>query len=253
MDRAKYQDLYEINPIMLEGGIAGAGPIPLSTVLSAAKLDNGLYNPVAAGEYFGNFRILPGGTLIANEIAMYPFANQGVAANAVITDPLEIAVEMLVPASAGIGVGIKKQIMTLLKTVLDTHIAYGGWFNISTPSYDYQGCLLKDLTDQTDNGAGSQVQVRWVFTFVQPLITNAQLQASQNQLLRKISNRTKNAGNPPGSQPLVTDLGAAGTSITQNVVPSATGASNIFSGSGLTPNGAPALETVAPIQPGQTI
>jgi len=245
-----YQLSYEINPIILEGGIAGAGPQALSTILSAVNFTDGLLNPSQGAFFFGNFRVLPGHNLMKNEIAMYPVANQSVAGNAVITDPLSVQLEMLVPANADVPVETKKSIMTLLKSILDQHTALGGWYNIATPSYTYLACLLNDLTDSSDQGDGSQVQTRWVWSFTQPLITIERAQAAQNQLMRKISNRTANAGDPPGSRPLVTSIGDPSANITQNVIPSSSNlqASNVTSGS--QPSGAPSVQTVSPVQPG---
>lgn len=237
MSRSEYQVSYQVSPIMLVGGVAGTGMLPLVNVLSSANYRQGLLSPSSqqdSSSFFGQFRVMPGHTLIENEAAMYPVANQTVAANAIIANPLKLSVEMLVPANSRTTVANKLSLMTSLKSTLDTHTAKGGWYNVATPSYIYQGCLLLNLQDSTDDDSGSQVQVRWVWSFVQPLLTVKAAEAAQNQFMAKISSSTRNTGDPPGSQPLSTSLGQPGANVVQNVVPSSAN---------------PAASNVAPVNP----
>lgn len=248
-----YQVGFEISPIILVGGVAGTGMLPIVNVLSSQNYNLGILSTAQQStldNFFGHFRVLPGHTLMDNEVATYPVANQTVAANAVITDPLRLAVEMLVPANDKITVFNKLALMTQLKATLDKHTALGGWYNVATPSYIYQGCLLTGLTDGTDAEEGSQVQVRWVWSFIQPLLTVAAAQAAQNQAMAKITKSTKNSGDPPGSTPLSSDLGQPSSNIVQNVVPSASSpiGSNVAPSS--INNGSVTVQSVSPIVPG---
>jgi len=251
--RSEYQVSYQVSPIMLVGGVAGTGMLPLISVLSSVNYQNGLLSsptPQSSDNYFGQFKIIPGHTLMENEVATYPVANQTVAANAIIANPLKLAVEMLVPANGRITVANKLAVMTSLKSTLDRHTAAGGWYNVATPSYIYQGCLLTSLVDGTEEEAGSQVQVRWVWSFMQPLLTVQAAQAAQNQAMAKISGATKNSGDPPGSVPLSNNIGQPGANLVQNVVPAATHpvASNVAPINSTTSS--VDVQSVSPISPG---
>ena len=257
MTLSNYQTSYEISPIILVGGVAGTGMLPLISVLSSQNFGLGILSPALinattpnADDYFGHFRVLPGHTLMDNEVATYPVANQTVAANAIIADPLRLAIEMLVPATSKVTVENKLSIMTALKSTLDKHTALGGWYNVATPSYIYQGCLLTSLIDASDTEEGSQSQVRWVWSFLQPLLTASAAQAAQNQAMSKIARTTKNSGDPPGSTPLSSNLGQPSANIVQNVVPAAS--SNIASSVAPSSNnnGNVTVQSVSPIMPG---
>lgn len=254
MALSDFQLSFEISPIILVGGIAGTGMLPLINILSSQNYDEGVTSSSSAltnEDYFGHFRILPGGTLMDNEVAQYPLANQSVAANAIITNPLKLAVEMLVPATDQVTMSQKLSVITNLKSKLDDHTAQGGWYNVATPSYIYQGCLLLNLTDTSDEEVGSQPQVRWIWNFMQPLITLAAAQAAQNQAMAKISNQTQNAGDPPGSDTVSTGIGQPSSNIVQNVVPASTNSrgSNVAPSSGI-PAGTASVQSVSPIIPG---
>ena len=255
MSLSDFQNSYQYGPIVLVGGIAGAGMLPLPSIISSQNYpggvtsaadstdpnaiqtvfgqgsSNSLNNITAAGTpaafvaipFFGQFRVLPGNTLMKNEVATYPVANQTTAANAVITEPLTVSLEMIAPANGSIPFSTKTAIMNSLKKSLDKHTAQGGWYNVATPSYVYQGCLLTDLVDASDDGEGSQPQVRWVWNFMQPLLTAAAAQAAQNQFMAKISAQTQNSGSPPGSNAVQTGVGNPSSNITQNIIPASSG------------------------------
>ena len=227
MSANSYWTQYQVNPIYLVGGIAGAGMMAISSVLNAAGYPAGLTSGSTAtlGDTFGAFSVLPGGTLIDNEIAEYPFANATTAADAVITQPLHISLDMLVPSDgSAVTLNNRLSIMTALKTTLDNHVAQGGLFNVATPSFIYFNCLLVSLVDTTGADIGGQVQIRWQWNFRQPLVTLQAAQAQQNSSLSKITNQTKSVGDPPGSQPIASGIGQPGTNVAAAVVPSVTGA-----------------------------
>lgn len=253
MSLSDYQNSYQVSPIILVGGIAGTGMLPVVSLLNAQSYPQGITgspdpdNPPG----FGSFRPLAGHTLMDNEGATYPLANQQTAANAIITNPLRISLEMIVPADGNtITLANKLSIITALKSSLDNHTAQGGWYNVATPSYIYQGCLLLTLVDATEEEEGGQPQVRWIWNFMQPLITLAQAQAAQNQAMAKISGQTQNSGDPPGSQPVTTGIGQPSANIVQNQVPAASGPI----GSNIAPAGMPTgvtnIQSVSPISPG---
>lgn len=253
MSRSNYELSYQISPIILVGGIAGTGMLPIISLLSSGSYTGVTGSSLEAhgSDAFGQFRPMSSHTLMDNEVATYPVANQTVAANAIITNPLRIALEMLVPAKGAVTLANKLSIMTALKSSLDNHTALGGWYNVATPSYIYQGCLLTRLEDASDEGTGDQPQVRWIWSFMQPLLTAQAAQAAQNQAMAKISNNTRNSGDPPGSQPVVTGVTNPSSNIVQNVVPAASGpaASNVAPSN--TSSGSPNTQAVSPITPGR--
>lgn len=228
-------------PIVLVAGIAGTGVLPIATLLNAgtdvkgAQTLQAIANAIAAGQdpaavhsrvnsdtAFGSFRVLPGGTLMDNENAKYPLATMSVAANAIITNPLHVAVEMAAPAGNGLTLAQRLSIFTSLKNTLDSHTAAGGYYNVATPVYIYTGCLLLNLVDASDVPDGAQTQTRWVWNFERPLITLQQAQTAVNNAMSKLTGQTYNAGQPPGAQPLLTSastpqIGQQVTSGTDNV------------------------------------
>jgi len=253
MARSDFQLSYEVSPIILVGGIAGTGMLPIVSLLDSRNYSAGVLSSSDAAQIadtFGHFRVLGGGTLMDNETAHYPLANQSVAANAIITNPLRVSLEMLVPANDEITFSQRQSIMTALKGTLDSHTAQGGYYNVSTPSYIYQGCLLVTLVDGSEEGTGSQPQERWIWNFEQPLITLAAAQAAQNQVMSKISGQTQNAGDPPGSKPIQTGISSPSSNIVQNTVPAASGPQGSNVASTTTPIGTTNLSSVSPITPG---
>lgn len=224
MAYADFQLSYQICPIVLMQGIAGTGVLPIAQILnpsvdasvfqvssagligSNAQVVTSDADPSSVGPVFGSFRVLPGGTLMDNEIAHFPLATMAVAANAIITNPLRFAVEMAAPAGGPISLSQRLSIFTSLKNVLDNHIAAGGYFNVATPAFIYTGCLLLNMVDASDVPDGAQTQTRWVWNFEQPLITLQQAQAAVNNAMSKVSSQTYNAGQPPGQQPLLTSV-----------------------------------------------
>ncbi len=244
MAYADFQLSYQVSPIVLVGGIAGTGVMPISQLLNpgagstslTASTGGGLGEQTQTDAFtFGSFRVLPGGTLMDNDIAKYPLATMAVAANAIITNPLHLAIEMATPASADVSLSQRLSIFTSLKNVLDNHIAAGGYFNVATPAFIYTGCLLVNLVDASDVPDGAQTQTRWVWTFEKPLITLEQAQAVVNNAMSKISGQTYNAGNPPGKKPLLTSV--SNPSIGQQITPGADNAAAVTQPIPITPGG----------------
>jgi hypothetical protein len=178
-----YQLSYEISPIILSGGLAKSIPgglLPIIAITEAANFGFSILNgqnPLNLNNFFGHFRPLPGASLVSNDIAMYPFANQSYAANAIIAKPLNISMLMNCPANANGGYISKMITFTALKAALDAHNQAGGTFVVATPSYIYLNCILTSLTD-VSRPDSQQPQNAWQFDFMQPLIA----QGAQNTL-----------------------------------------------------------------------
>ena len=100
---------YELSPIILTGGIATnipGGGLPIVSITEALNFTEGLLSggeDLDLDDFFAHFVPLAGSSLIDQQIAKYPLANQTVAANAVITQPLNISMRMIVAAKDGVG------------------------------------------------------------------------------------------------------------------------------------------------------
>jgi len=181
--QAVYQLGYEISPIILSGGLASNIPgtlLPIIAITEAANFGFSLLNgnnPLNLNDFFGHFRPLPGGSLVENEIATYPFANQQYAANAIIAKPLKISMLMNCPANTNGGYVSKMITFTALKYALDLHNQAGGTYIVATPSYVYLNCILANLID-VSRPDSQQPQNAWQFDFIQPLVS----QGPQNTL-----------------------------------------------------------------------
>ncbi len=123
---------------------------------------------------------MPGATLSSQQIGHYPFANQAVAANATIQQPLVVSMKMTVVAQTRFGYPAKGAIMTAVATVLTNHNGLGGTYIVATPSYIYTNCLFKEMRE-IGGGNTKQPQNAWQLDFEAPLLTlNQATQALSN-------------------------------------------------------------------------
>jgi len=205
--RTTYDLAFQKSPIILVGGIASntlGGMLPIIALggqaLGAVRgaLTNG---SLSTDDFFATYVPIPGSTLINQQIATYPFANQAVAANSTIQQPLTISLRMIAPVKDTAGYLTKLAIWTSLQNSLVAHNAAGGLYHIATPWYIYTNCILQSVTDTTGgNGKQQQIEAQW--DFVQPLVTQMQANSAYNSLMSKLSS---------GAQ--VTPSTTAGTSI----------------------------------------
>jgi hypothetical protein len=100
---AAFQNSFELSPIILVQGLAAnvtGGKIAVQSLLQPNNWPQGLLSPSAGvdpDDFFARFVVMAGDTLIENQIAHWPLANQQVAANAVIEQPLRLALRMICP------------------------------------------------------------------------------------------------------------------------------------------------------------
>jgi hypothetical protein len=236
---------YEFSPITLIGGIAqnmNGGSLPILYLLQPGAFPDG---PLTASptlqnnELFAHFRPLPGGKLIENETADYPLANQVVASNAIIVQPLKFSLLMDCPAQGDGGYYNKLPTITSLQNTLAKHTLSGGAYNVATPSFIYTNCLLLDLVD-VSTGDTKQVQTAWQWNFYQPLLTLAQADQAQNNLMSKLSGQTQTSADSDGA------VGWSGPGNTVNQPPSLAGPAFVPSAGG--GSGAVAGSTQGPPQ-----
>jgi hypothetical protein len=220
LGRQLYRLSFEASPIVLQGGIATVlgGYLPIVALTEAVNFVTGLLSGASADltidNMFAHFRPIAGSTLIANRIGKYTFANQGVAANAIIADPLRVSLLMVCPAKGSGGYATKLATMVALQLTLQQHAQQGGTYIIVTPSGFWPNCILLGLSDAS-SGDAKAPQETWRFDFEQPLISLAQAQSAQNTLMSKITNGTPTDGSLSGPGSIVNappSGGAAATS-----------------------------------------
>jgi hypothetical protein len=195
---------FQVCPIILTGGAASQVPSSMIALLQLfyGTGQNSIGLPFDIGDLddaFGAFNVLPGGTLVSQQIGKYPFANQYTAANATIQEPLTISVIMDSPMRTPQAFSYKQAIMTALKGTLEQHNNLGGTYTVMTPSYMYTDLILTALTDSS-RGNNSLPQNAWRFDFERPLVSLADLQGSQNNLMSKITNGFPSSGDLSGIQ-----------------------------------------------------
>ena len=216
---------FQLSPIILTGGIAQnvpGGMLPIISITEALNFTLGLLSgadDLDLDNFFANFDPLPGGSLIKNQYAKVPFANQAVAANAVIQQPLNISLRMRIPARLPGGYAAKLAAMSTLQQALSQHTQSGGTFTVATPTYLYTNCLLDDLRD-VSGSESKQPQSTWQWDFEQPLITLAQALQAQNSMMSKISMGVQTDGSLSGLAPTV---GSPPSLATPSISPAASG------------------------------
>jgi hypothetical protein len=228
-----YDLSFQISPIILVGGIAAntlGGMLPI--IALAGQAAGALQGALSSGslstdDFFARFVPIPGSTLINQQVATYPFANQATAANSTIQQPLNISLRMIAPVKDTAGYLTKLAIWTALQSSLVAHNAAGGLYTIATPSYIYTNCIMTQMTDAT-GGSGKQQQIIYQLDFVQPLVTQAQATATYNSLMSKLSSGASVAGNnlPAGSS-IWSNAGTAVGSAAQSAVSGVTGLTGV--------------------------
>lgn len=224
-----YKLSFELSPIILTDGIASAipgGMLPIIAITEALNFPDGLLTGgvgLGLDEFFAHFRPLPGATMIDNQFGKYPFANQAVAANAVIAQPFTISLLMVCPVRLDAGYPIKTAIMTALQAALAQHNANGGTYIIATPSRFYTNCVMTGMRD-VSNQESKQAQNAWQLDFEQPLLTLAAAQQAQNGLMSKITSGTQINGQTIGWSGNGPNVGSTASLAATSVVPAASGA-----------------------------
>jgi len=217
LGKSVFQLAFQSSPIILVDGIATGLPtgsmLPIIAITEPLNLLGGILTggDLSPDNFFASFSPVPGATLIDQQVGHYPFANQAVAANAVIAQPLTISLKMTCPVRLGLGYFTKLATMITLQTVLAKHNGMGGTYIIATPSFFYTNCIMLRMSD-VSGGDSNQVQTTWQLDFEKPLLTLNDAQEAQSSLLQKLTNGTKILGIPlwSGFESLLGDAGSLG-------------------------------------------
>lgn len=194
---------FEISPIILTGGVADklGGTVPILLYTQAIATANGLI----AGALSGGLNIpdldnmwctwnpLSGGSLLENDVGTYPFANQTVAANAVISKPLQLSMQMRCPPNGPGAMVTKLATLQALSAILNKHAQMGGEFIVITPGQIYTSMLLTRMID-TSPDAQQQPASQFQLDFIRPLTQVKEAQKKKNSLLKKLSGGMKGLG-----------------------------------------------------------
>ncbi len=191
-----YNLAFQVSPIILKDGIASNIPggmlpiIGLNSQLLGALQGLITNNAISVNDFPVQYMPITGGTVIQNSIGMYPFANQQVAANAIIEQPTTISLRMISPVNTVGGYLTKLAIFQSFVTSLKNHNKAGGTYIIATPAFLYTDCVMTAMTNIT--GADSkQQQIEWQLDFVKPLISLQDAQIALNGQMQNIFNGTQ--------------------------------------------------------------
>ncbi len=183
---------FQITPIFFADGIASQVPGGLLPI-AAFTAPGVLYSFLTTGNYsldaFPKFVTIPGSTIVNFTVGNYPFANQQVAANAMIQQPRSVSLKLIAPVNQPGGYAIKLAFWEVLSEVVTAHNNQGGSFLVLTPAKVYTGMLLTAITDIT--GEGNQPQIEWQFDFIQPIISVQSAIAAMSNLTQKLTNGAK--------------------------------------------------------------
>ena len=219
--QAQYKLNYEISPIVLTGGIAAnfvGGMLPLLAITQSLDFENLLSGgSLNLDDAFAYFYPLPGTTLADNQIGNYPFANQQVAANAIIAQPLACELLMRCPCRNENDYLQKTAIMTAVQQALKSHNILGGTYTVATPSFTYTNTILRLLAD-VSGGESLQAQMAWRWSFIKPLVTLQDAAIAYNALMSQLVSGVQSTGALSGA---VANIGATQSVTTPQVAPSA--------------------------------
>lgn len=126
-----YHETYELNPIVLTGGIATDDGLKISDLL---------------GKGFAYFRPLDGTQLLSYSVAEHPVYNLETAATAVMRNPLTIQFLMIVLKSRLNPTALQHDKLINFINQLRLHSKKGGLFIIATPFYTYQNVIITEIT-----------------------------------------------------------------------------------------------------------
>jgi hypothetical protein len=214
LGQTAYQLSFQISPIIYTGGVAQfipGGMLPVVALTQSLDFVSGLLSGGSEDDlanFFAHFKPQSGAKLNSNQYGMYPFANQSVAANATISEPLVLSMLMTLNVKS---VATRLATMSALKKMNDLHTNMGGTFTVATPSYIYTNCLLKDLTCVGETG--KMVQNVWQWDFLQPLLTQEAAQLAYNGMMMNVANAVPSTGALSGLEVVGSPLSLAAPSV----------------------------------------
>jgi hypothetical protein len=198
---------------------------------------------------FAMFQVMPANSnLIEQTIGQYPFANNTVAANAIIKQPINVSMLMLTPMRGPNAWSVKMATITALKASLDNHNNAGGTYTVVTPSFVFTDMVMLEFSD-ISMGQNPLPQNAWRLTFHKPLISLADAATAQSNLMSKLSAGTQTDGGNVGASSIGSEGGANAPSITDAGGSAAYTGMNVQSPAALTSVSTPISGPIGPSQP----
>lgn len=208
--RTAWDLVYRVSPIILTGGIASSLTTSLSTSglfgsVFSAIADTGI--PIAAlldpigvlssqslslDDLFAHFTPIAGGTILDFTPARQPFANQTVAANAMIQNELEVSLAMECAYRGSYTMLSRVATLAAMQATISKHVASGGRFTVITPAMIYTNALLCRITDISEDPTKPQTAFQWDFD--RPLITSTEASAASATLMSKLTGGQQTSG-----------------------------------------------------------
>lgn len=202
--RDNFRLAFEISPIILVGGSASLVPnamLPIMAITESQNWQQGLQGAgcsLALDNFFAHYVPMAGASLIEQDIATYPFANQAVAANSIMTKQTSVSFQMIVPARGVGAYPLKLEKMMAIQRTLEAHNQSGGLYTLLTPSFIFLNCLMTAMRD-AGSGGSKQVQIIWQLDFIKPLVTIADAQNAEgalNSLMQQFNSGSQINGQP---------------------------------------------------------
>ena len=225
--RASWQMLMQMSPIFLKDGLIPPSiPGRLLPIILATEVINFPLGILSSGtlpsldDAFCHFQPTGGAMVINQQMATYPFANQAVAANSIVTQPLQVSFQMTCPARGALSYWAKLAKMQVLIEVMRRHNGAGGLYALVTPSFVYRNCVMRTMRDAS-SAQTKQVQNVWVLDFEKPLLTledAADIEESLSGILKKLDGGQQINGMPQTTS-VASSVGAATPPTTATVVP----------------------------------
>lgn len=218
-----FRTTFALCPIIFSGGIASSMPggiLPLTAISDALSFVDGLLGAAGLGDFegaFAHYVPMPGMSIIDNTIGNYPFANQNVAANALIAQPLKVSLAMICPVR--LSYSLKLATITSMQSTFKQHNTSEGTYTIATPSFYMENCVMTGMTD-ISGAQSKQPQTVWKLDFLKPLISLEDAAAAQNQMMSAISGGLPTDGATSGFAP---NVNAPGGNMGPATIPAASG------------------------------
>lgn len=191
---------FQLSPILLTRGLAQnipGGILPIIAITEGPNFVTGLLTGgnIDFDSFFANFQVLPGGTVVNQQVATYPYANQAIAANATIQQPNGVSILMTCPARGKSGYAVKLATIQALASTLNQHNSLGGTYSVLTPGQLYPDCLLTTMRD-VSGGQSAQVQTQFQLDFFQPIVALSDANQALNNLMQKIQSGVPLSNSP---------------------------------------------------------
>ena len=175
MSTDDYHKTYEINPVILTGGIATGDGLKISDLLGWSK-----------NKPFAYFKVLDGTQQLSYSIAEHPVYNLETAATAVMRNPLTIQFLMVVIKSESHPLQLQHDKMVKFIDQLRLHAKKGGLFTLATPFYPYTNTIITEIMQANIEDVKFGLQNGLHLTFRKPLVDLEDAANAYNEQMNRL-------------------------------------------------------------------